>query len=78
MKEETDLLERPGLEADPLLPGELLLSSLCEDAEHWVAVYEALTSFLADNQPDPPDMLDRYQRRLAYWRCRHDELRARV
>jgi hypothetical protein len=58
----------------PLLPGELLLTNLGEDAEHWVAVYGALTAFLAENQPDLPHVLQRYQRRLRYWVDRRDEM----
>jgi hypothetical protein len=57
----------------PLLPGEMADSDLADDAEHWAAVYEELTGFLVQLDPTD-DAVERYRRRLEYWRCRRDEL----
>lgn len=62
-----------GRSADGLLPGEALQSDTLDDATHWTAVYEELVSFLRHTDLRIPT-LDRYQRRLAYWRRRSDEI----
>jgi hypothetical protein len=57
----------------PLLSGEMADSSDCDDADHWVAVYEELTALLSAS--DPPDgMLERYRRRLRFWHRRREQL----
>lgn len=58
----------------PLLPGEDRQSGELDDAEHWVAVYEELVSFLLSVQEPRPDRVVSYHRRLDYWRHRRDEL----
>jgi hypothetical protein len=58
---------------EPLLPGEVLHSDRRDDAEHWGAVYEELIAFLV-RFDHPGETLERYRRRLHYWRRRGDEL----
>lgn len=44
---------------------------------HWVAVYSELAEFLrSEAQPFAPSLAERYQRRLAYWVRRLEELTA--
>ena len=63
-----------GLDADRLLPGEPHDSSLREDAAHWAVVYTELVKFLRASSADLTHMLDRYSRRLAFWRRRVEAL----
>jgi hypothetical protein len=58
----------------PLLPGEDVDPAHLEDADHWVAVYEELIGFLHQSRPDLPATVERYRRRLAYWRALRDQL----
>lgn len=54
----------------PLLPGEQAQPELADDADHWCAVYEELTSFIRQAASCQParETLRRYQLRLNYWR----------
>lgn len=60
--------------AGRLLPGELPLSEVLEDAEHWVAVYEELTGFLLTTDHAGADAIAHFRSRLEYWLRRKDEL----
>ena len=55
----------------PLLPGEVTDSHHRDEVEHWVAVYEELTRFLYQSSA-PDHLLERYLRRLRFWRGRLD------
>jgi hypothetical protein len=67
--------EEPG--GDRLLPGEAPTSANADEAVHWVAVYAELVEFLrSEAQPFAPALTDRYQRRLAFWVRRLEELSA--
>jgi hypothetical protein len=59
--------------ASDLLPGEVRESSEPDDAAHWVAVYEELVGFLRRTSPRL-SVIERYQRRLAYWRRQRGDL----
>ena len=59
---------------DPLLPGEDRQSDMLDDADHWVAVYEELLSFLVDVRECDCDKIGTFRSRLDYWRQRRDEL----
>lgn len=66
----------------PLFPGEWQDSPFREDAEHWVATYEALViragelAAAADGSRDAVVAAQRrYQRRLEFWRRRLEEFR---
>lgn len=61
-------------ENDRLLPGEPPTSNYVEDAAHWVTVYAELSEYLSRSQIALEGTLERYQRRLAFWRLRLDEL----
>lgn len=63
-------------EVDALLPAEPSSSEIPDDAAHWAAVYEELSSFLQGNPgTDPhPAVLERYTRRRDFWQRRVDEL----
>jgi hypothetical protein len=65
--------EHPG--SDRLLPGEAPISANAEEAVHWIAVYSELAEFLrSEARPFAPDLAERYQRRLAFWVQRLEEL----
>jgi hypothetical protein len=62
--------------ATQLLPGELLTSDDPEDAAHWVAVYSEL-AFMLRSLPERTTVdgtVERYERRLAFWRERLRQL----
>jgi hypothetical protein len=62
-------------DGDRLLPGETPTSVNPEEAVHWIAVYAELAEFLrSEAQPFAPSLAERYQRRLAYWVGRLEEL----
>jgi hypothetical protein len=68
-------LDAASQDGDRLLPGELPTSMNLEEAVHWVAVYSELAEFLrSEAQPFAPALTDRYNRRLAFWVRRLDEL----
>ena len=63
-------------ESPQLLPGEVATSQMSEDAELWVTVYSELLDFLGGH-PEAETFwrtIERYQRRLFFWRRRLDEL----
>jgi hypothetical protein len=60
---------------DRLLPGEVRDSTALHDAVHWTAVYQELLNFLKLANLDVPTTVERFERRLAHWRRRWDELR---
>lgn len=67
--------EAAGRDGDRLLPGEMPASMSLDEAVHWVAVYSELAEFLrTEAQPFAPALTDRYNRRLAFWVRRLDEL----
>jgi hypothetical protein len=58
-----------------LLPGETPMSVNPEEVVHWIAVYSDLAEFLrSEAQPSAPSLAERYQRRVAYWVRRLEEL----
>ena len=60
---------------DRLLPGESSTSTDLEDISHWVAVYSELVEFL--QRPEllaVAEIRERYERRLAFWSQRREEL----
>ncbi|MBO0686150.1 MAG: hypothetical protein J2P45_23625 [Candidatus Dormibacteraeota bacterium] len=61
-----------------LLPGERPDTCYLDDAEHWAAVYTELTELFLGHPgwESSRQMLDRYERRLAFWRSRLEELSA--
>jgi hypothetical protein len=62
-------------DGERLLPGESMTSASPSDAVHWIAVYSELARFLqSDDQPPAPGLVERYQRRLAFWIHRLQEL----
>jgi hypothetical protein len=62
-------------DGDRLLPGEASTSVNLEEAVHWVAEYSELAEFLRSGaHPFAPALAERYQRRLAFWVRRLDEL----
>jgi hypothetical protein len=88
---------KKSVDQERLLPAEDPDTSLVEDAEHWVRVYDELVSgkreilrvvrekvgnVSADarreiNQTDSvilEEELERFERRLSFWRARHREL----
>jgi hypothetical protein len=68
-----DQLGELPIAGEALLPGEILHSELRDDAEHWASVYEELIAFLI-RFDHAGGTLERYRRRLRYWRSRRDEL----
>jgi hypothetical protein len=64
-------------DGDWLLPGESSSSSSAEEAIHWVAVYSELAEFVRNEVgPLAPALAERYERRLAFWLQRLQELTA--
>ena len=60
---------------DRLLPGESSTSTDLEDISHWVAVYSELVEFL--QRPEllaVAEIRERYERRLAFWSQRREEM----
>ena len=70
---EDDAVDLSRAEEGPLLPGEMFDSDLADDAEHWAMVYEELTRFLVQIEQSD-EAVERFRRRLEYWRCRRDQL----
>ena len=63
---------------DRLLPGEPPDSRWREDADHWVVVYSELVRFLCSSAASRTHVLNRYSRRLAFWRARAEALECRA
>lgn len=63
----------PGTAKAPLVPGEVADSNSRDDAEHWTNVYQELIGFLAGVDAGSA-ALERYRRRLAFWRRRRQQL----
>jgi hypothetical protein len=60
---------------DRLLPGESLVSTDLEDIDHWISVYSELVGFLRRPELEAVEKIrGRYERRLAFWRKRFQEL----
>lgn len=57
---------------DPLLAGEAPDSRYAEDCEHWIDVYTELVRF-AQTVDGAEPLVERYERRLSYWRDRRGE-----
>ena len=68
----TDRPMEEQLEEDPLLPGEAPDTPYAEDCEHWIDVYSELIRF-ADTIAVAEPLVQRYERRLQFWRDRKGE-----